>query len=120
MGLFDDLKSIAEVLQEANKIEQYKQILDIQQQLLEMQKKMRAQVAEIEELQEKLKIKGDILFKNPAYWIKKKDGLWDGPFCPTCWDGEKKLIRLVERFPGRNILRCNICKISVSGVVQPT
>ena len=34
MAIFDELKSVAGVLQEAGKIEQYRQILDAQKELL--------------------------------------------------------------------------------------
>ena len=40
MAIFDELKSVAGVLQEAGKIEQYRQILDAQKELLEMQKQI--------------------------------------------------------------------------------
>ena len=39
MTIFDQIKLVGKVLQEDGKIEQYQQIVDTQQELLEMQKK---------------------------------------------------------------------------------
>ncbi len=40
MAIFDQLKSIANVLREADKIEQYQQILDVLEKLIEMQNRI--------------------------------------------------------------------------------
>lgn len=93
MGIFDDLKSIGKILQEAGKIEQYQKILETQKELLEMQKKIQELEKENSELREKLKIKENIFFENNAYWLKK-DEQKDGPFCTKCWDKDRYLIRM--------------------------
>lgn len=40
MAIFDNLKSIAKTLREADKIPQYEQILDVQEKMLEMQEEI--------------------------------------------------------------------------------
>lgn len=94
MAIFDELKSIGKVLQEAGKIELYQQILEIQEKLLEMQKKISELEEKNKELKERLKIKEDLYYENNAYWFRKEDGKKDGPFCTVCYDDERKLIRL--------------------------
>ena len=91
---FDELKSVAGVLQEAGKIEQYKQILEVQKELIDMQKKITDLEKENIILKNKLEIKDNLIFENNAYWIKKDDGLKDGPFCSRCWDVEKNTVRM--------------------------
>ena len=93
MAIFNELKSIAKVLQEAGKIEQYKQILEILEKLLEMQKRIADLEDQNKELEEKLKVKDSLTYKNNAYWMVKKDKK-DGPFCSRCWDKNKDLIRM--------------------------
>ena len=73
-------------------IEQYRQILDAQEKLLDMQK----QITDLEfgnrDLRDKLRIKESLTYENNAYWIKgdKKDC----PFCSRCWDSDKQSIRM--------------------------
>lgn len=93
MGIFDELKTVAGVLQEAGKIEQYKQILDAQRELLEMQKKIFDLENANLELKSKLEIKDSFVFEKNAYWLNGSDKK-DGPFCSCCWDNDKKTIRM--------------------------
>lgn len=93
MAIFDELKSIAGVLQEAGKIEQYRQILDAQKELLEMQKQILDLENENKEIKEKLKTQGSLVFENNAYWTVKDDKK-DGPYCSCCWDDDRKTIRM--------------------------
>ncbi len=108
MAIFDELKSVAKVLQEAGKIEQYQQILDVLSKLLEMQKR----VAELEEenknLAEKFKIKESLIYENNAYWIINNNNK-DGPFCSRCWDKNKDLIRM-HPMMNPNFVVCPECK----------
>lgn len=90
MSIYDGLKDAAKVLQEAGKIEQYKQILEAQEKMLDMQKKIFDIENENTELKEKLKIKGQLTFRNNAYWM---DGD-NEPFCSRCWEKEKIPIHL--------------------------
>ncbi len=108
MSPFDELKSVASVLQEAGKIEQYKQILEILQQLLEMQNKIIALETDNKKLKNKLEISAELVYKNNAYW--KQD---DGPFCIRCWDKNKDLIRL-KTYQGSSGAHCPECNNSYS------
>jgi len=94
MGIFEDLKSIGKVLQEAGKIDLYQKIREIQEKLSEYQKKIQNLEEENKELKEKLKIKENLIFENNVYWLKRENGNKDGPFCTRCWDKDNKLIRL--------------------------
>jgi len=93
MAIFDELKSIGKIFQEAGKIEQYQQILKAQEELLEMQKKVQDLEKENTDLKEKLEIKENLVNENSAYWINRERKK-DGPFCSRCWDVDKKLVRL--------------------------
>jgi hypothetical protein len=36
----------------------------------------------------------NLIFESKAYWLQKKDGTKDGPFCSNCWDTKKLMVRL--------------------------
>lgn len=62
------------------------EMADIQADLIRNQEK-------ISELENKLKLKEDVTWDEPYYWLgaaKEKNG----PYCQKCFDGEQKLIRL--------------------------
>ncbi|MGB9722148.1 MAG: hypothetical protein ACPL28_11810 [bacterium] len=94
MSIFDELKSIGKIFQEAGKIDLYEKILSIQQQLMEMNNRITSLENENRDLKEKFKIKETLFYENNAYWQNKEDGTKDGPFCTRCWDKNKDLIRL--------------------------
>ncbi len=103
MAIFDELKSIAGTLREADKIPQYEQILSILEKLLEMQKKISDLEFENKELREKLKTKEELVVKNDAYY--KTNG--DGPYCLTCHDSKDILVHMVSWGEGNH--KCNNC-----------
>ena len=111
MAIFDELKSIAKTLREADKIEQYQQILGIQQKLLEMQEKTTNLGGENRRLKEKLRTKGALIYENNCYWRVENDKV-DGPFCSRCWDKENTLIR-VHQLPDAAYIVCPECETSV-------
>lgn len=93
MGIYEGLKDAAGILKEAGKIEQYRQILEVQEKLLEMQRQISELETENKTLKEKLDIKGQLMFENNSYWLVQ-DGKKDGPYCSCCWDDNRKTIRM--------------------------
>ncbi|MDZ7798955.1 MAG: hypothetical protein U5L76_05155 [Patescibacteria group bacterium] len=106
MAIFDKLKSIGSVLKEANKIEEYKQIIEIQQELLNLTQKNASLIDKNKNLKEKLKLKEKIVFEYDSYWTVE-EGSKKGPYCTACWDNKNKLIRLQSSKTGYR--RCPIC-----------
>lgn len=41
--------------------------------------------------------KKNLIFEAKAYWVQKKDGTKEGPFCSNCWDTKKLMVRLHVR-----------------------
>jgi|SRR3989344_6803626 len=94
MGIYDGLKDAAKILKEAGKIEQYREILDALEKMLEMQNKINELQTENIDLKNKLEIQKKLTYRNNAYWTQDEN---QGPFCSRCWDSEKKLIRMQPR-----------------------
>lgn len=78
------------------------QIAEIRELLVEKEEKIR-------KLQDELKIKSEILYEKPNYWLKNGEKK-DGPFCQTCYDNSNKLVRLQNDEPG--YWTCNACRNS--------
>jgi len=94
MAIFDELKSVAKTLRDADKIPQYEQILSIQEKLLEMQNRIFDLENKNRELKNKLNERERIIPRSGTYYKILEDGKEDGPFCTLCYDDEEKLIRL--------------------------
>jgi len=90
MSLYDGLKDAATVLKEAQKIEEYKQILEGLDELQARQKKIFDLEAEVKDLKDKLKTKENLKYERNSYFTVDNN---DGPFCSHCWDAGEKLVR---------------------------
>lgn len=94
MSVIEGLKTAGKVLQEAGKIEQYQQILDAQQRMLEMLATISELTEENRILKQQLSARDAMFYENNAYWSKPNDDKSDGPFCSRCWDVDGKTVRL--------------------------
>lgn len=62
---------------------------------------------EFNQLKEQLSQRDSVKWVKP-YYMRQLDDIMDGPFCPTCYDNNEKLIRL--QGSGENGWHCLICK----------
>lgn len=99
-----DIKEIGKILQEAGKKEEYQKIIELQQQLMDMQKNISDLENENKELKENFKIKENLTYRNNTYYH-----LTEGPYCTKCRDVDKILVRLKTE-PSRHIWICPECK----------
>ena len=113
MSIYDQLKDVAKVLREADKIEQFQVILEAQQSLMDMQHKLHSLEKENSQLKDKLELKAKMIYKESVYWIKGNN-VDDGPYCSGCFDDKSGAIRLkpVNDWPGE--YTCPICKTGYS------
>tara|TARA_R110002073_G_scaffold11861_2_gene53391 strand:+ start:9589 stop:9963 length:375 start_codon:yes stop_codon:yes gene_type:complete len=62
------------------------------------------------ELQRELNARSSLIYEKGLYYEQdEEDYSLDGPFCPTCYDSESKIIRLREFQNERSSWRCNVC-----------
>jgi len=79
------------------------EITEIQQLLLDKDLQIRS-------LQEQLSVKDHLQWEAPYYWLV--DGASkDGPFCPNCYDTDRRLIRL-QTYSNNGYWDCTSCKNS--------
>jgi hypothetical protein len=76
-------------------------LMELQQHILSMQAVIHDLAAENRELAMKLEaadktqeVEESLIYGDHVYFRRKAGGGIDGPFCTTCWDDSKKLVRL--------------------------
>lgn len=90
------LISIGQKLKEAEiRIEFNQRVLELQEDVFALQDELRGLRDENEALKTRLDIGERLIPNENAYWLKKPDGGYDGPFCFGCWDGRDRLVRLI-------------------------
>ena len=67
-------------------------LLEAHQLIAEVQDENRNLKDEIRELKARQSLEANVSFDHGAYWYKNQDGKVTGPYCPSCWDLERKLV----------------------------
>jgi hypothetical protein len=106
-------KALAGIAKDAGKLELYAQALDLQAQLSDMLEENRNKTARIHDLEEQLRIKDSVTFRRNTYWMGGTDEPADGPYCPTCYGDEGKLIHLTATESNPAWRHCGKCKKSI-------
>ena len=78
------------------------EVVGVQQTLAEAE-------ARIRDLENELKTRKMLRWKDPAYWLDSEHGE-DGPFCQKCYDTDTNLVRLQGN--GQGWFECKACKSS--------
>ena len=76
------------------------EVVGVQQTLAEAE-------ARIRDLEDELKTRKLLRWKDPSYWLDADTGE-DGPFCQKCYDTDKNLVRLQGN--GEGWFECKACK----------
>lgn len=107
MGLYEGIKDVAKVIQKADNIDLYKQLIELSAQALEMQNEITRLSAENTELKRMKDIEGRIE-RHQAPFITIKDDQNSILYCAHCWDYEKKLIQVKNYDTGA--FKCTHCE----------
>ena len=107
MGLYENIKDIARIYQQADNINLYKQLLELSSQALEMQDEINRLISENKELKREKDIESKII-RHQNLYITLSDNT-EIFYCTHCWYNEKKLFQV-----GTNIQKgtfiCPHCK----------
>lgn len=93
MGLYEGIKDVAKVVQQADNVELYKKLLDLSAQALDMQAEIAQLKEENAELKKRKAISDKIIRHKEAYITL--DGEEELHYCSHCWDSEEKLLQLI-------------------------
>ncbi len=121
MGLMDNLKEIADLIRKYNDSELDKKISELERELVELTLQIGSLEEENEELKRTLSLIKKMGFKKPFYY-QEGDPI---PFCPRCWEKEKRPVHLLGPIKVGTGLRygCPHCKeffVEQPGVSSPT
>ena len=98
MGIYDGIKDVAKVMQQADNIELYQKLLDLSAQALDMQDEIAKLREENKELKNKNTISGKIMRHAPKGrtepFITLSDDATEIKYCARCFEIHNKLIQL--------------------------
>ena len=90
MGLLENFKDVAEVVRKAGNIDLYRRITSLESEVIDLARANRHLEVENEELKATLALKAKLTFRAP-FWFAEGD---DVPYCPNCWEGQRKAIHV--------------------------
>jgi hypothetical protein len=91
------------------------EIIKAQQEVFSLIDENRQLKSKIDELEKEVNTIHEMEFKHGIYW-REGEGINDrGPFCPTCYDKDRKTIHLKEW--GKGYL-CNVCNYNTNPPVK--
>lgn len=102
MSIITNAKEIADLVQKLGDVELYRKIVDLEGDIIELTKENRDLKKEVEQLKSQLAFSKKMEYRSP-FWFAEGD---DVPYCPNCWEGDKKAIHL-RNWSGA--LRCSQC-----------
>ncbi|MEK0336567.1 MAG: hypothetical protein QQN41_03930 [Nitrosopumilus sp.] len=91
MGIYENIKDLVKIVKDLDNIELYGKLLDLQGQVNNLNQENISKTERIKELEDLLSVSGKMNFQSPFYYL-------DGdeiPFCPRCWESNKKAIHLL-------------------------
>lgn len=93
MGLYEGIKDVAKVIQQADNVELYKQLIELSAQALDLQNEIVRLTTENAELKKAKDIENNIERHSEPYITLKSDSE-KTLYCSHCWDYERKLIQV--------------------------
>ena len=106
MGLYEGIKDVAKIAQQADNIDLYKKLLDLSAQALELQDEIRKLKDENHKLKQIGKLKNKIVRHSQPY-ITLNDDEKQIKYCAVCWGSNHKMIQMKEADP--NLYSCKKC-----------
>ena len=94
MSVIDHVKDIASLVKAIGNMDLYRQILDLQSEILDLTQEKRDIEARVQDIEEKLSFSKKIAFSSPFYFAEG-DPI---PYCPRCWEAERKAIHFPTPF----------------------
>ena len=114
MSLYDGIKDVAKIVQQADNVDLYRKLLDLSAQALDLQAENARLTEENRELKKSKSIEESICrHRNP--YITLCDDPQNIKYCAVCWDSSHKLIQMKEVINSASYgtgisLHCHNCK----------
>ena len=101
-AVFELIKGVREILRrpEVDAHEVSNRLMELHEQFLDARDALTVAGEENHRLQRELEVvkaqqqmEAELIYGEHTYWRRGADGKLDGPFCITCWDDARKLVR---------------------------
>lgn len=109
MSLIQESKEVVELIKKGYQLEAEKRMVELRAQIIDLEGGNVELKKEILELRERLDMEESMEFRRPYYMRVTENGE-DGPFCPKCYDDERKTMHLENLRQGE--WYCNKCQVS--------
>ena len=96
MGVIEILRDIVELAKKTNNLELTKKVVELEEQINTLSREKRTIEGQVAELQSTLSFSKVLSFKTPFFYAEGEPV----PYCPNCWEGNRKSIHLVEATKG--------------------
>lgn len=115
MGIVENAKEVADLIQKYNDIELNRKIIELEGQIIELTRENLTLTQKVDELNKALNVSKAMLYIEPFYYMDGKED----KYCPNCWDVNKKVVRIF-RLPvgaspkgrgGNYFHECPNCKV---------
>lgn len=109
MTKFINFKEIFEIIKKGATLEAQEKITELREVVLKLQEENLIFKQRIAQFEKQLELSSKLTFKYPFYFIEDDNN----PFCPRCWESDKKTIHLTGPIntPSGDRYDCPECKI---------
>lgn len=95
MSLYDGIKDVAKLVQQADNIDLYRKLLDLSAQALDLQAE-NARLKEENAQLKKIKIDEERLVRHKQPYLTMRGDEQHLKYCSVCWDTSRKLVQMRE------------------------
>ena len=109
MGWHDAIKDALDVATRLKDAELWQRLIAVQMEgvrLAEENSKLRQDLID---LRKQVQSRQEMAFRDNVYWRCTTEGKSEGPYCPKCFDGNNKFIRMTDQ-QGDSFWRCTVCE----------
>lgn len=108
MSMLPTYKDIQELLKKGLTLEAQEKIMELREATIQLQEEKLVLEQRVRDLEQALVIKGELVREDNVYFRVREGGHRDGPFCLSCWDGDRVLVNVMMFAYG--IHKCGRCK----------
>src|SRR5579862_1068420 len=108
MGILDNAKQVAAAVHEINNLDLYQRVLGLHSDIIDLVEENNRLRDENKALKETAALTKKMVHK-PPFFYQEGD---PHPFCPACWEGDKKAVHLISSHEEETCIRwdCKTCK----------
>jgi hypothetical protein len=105
MSVIEEATELVGLIKKVGDAELYRRIVKLEGEVIELTRSKRNLEEENYKLQERLRIKQQLTFRENRYFLRENDKE-AGPYCSVCWDRENILVRMHDTVYGMSCPAC--------------